>query len=241
MAQLWQMTREVFISLMGQSDGGDMHCKCDWTDDDNENSELDESSGIGTVIVIFMVLAGLFIGAHWIPSQLTQGSRLQRREQQQQLQQQQQLLQQQQRGQASRTELRKKALNKINNNHNNTIADSLDDWQDVLLPQNGEEVYWLIQAQQHNLLLLNNDQQQLRNDQQQLRQLQQQLMLTLSLQDVYHDLPIEDSDEDHFRDILDSSQVELTLLSTSTSTTTTTATTTATATATATTTPMINS
>ncbi|KAL7743341.1 hypothetical protein ACLKA6_008322 [Drosophila palustris] len=118
------------------------------------------------------------------------------------------------------------------------IAETLDNWQDVLLPQ-GEEVSWLIQAQQHNLLLLNNDQQQ-------LRQLQQQLMLTLSLQDVFHDLPTEpDTDntdtDDHFRDFPDSSQIDLSLASTTASATTTTAATVATSpTTTATTAMMIN-
>lgn len=69
MTQLWQISKNMMGWWLDQEDD---QCNCDYHDDD-ENA-LQESSGVGTIIGIYTVLAGLFIGANVIPRQLTQGS-----------------------------------------------------------------------------------------------------------------------------------------------------------------------
>ncbi|XP_030564680.1 uncharacterized protein LOC115765320 [Drosophila novamexicana] len=67
MTHLWRTSKNMVGWLLGQQPE---QCNCDWPDEDE--AEVQESSGVGTVIVIYTALAGLFIGANLLPSQVTQ-------------------------------------------------------------------------------------------------------------------------------------------------------------------------
>lgn len=195
MTQMWQMTKEMLAWLMGAESDEMMKCNCECLEDEFDDNEMVESSGLGRSLVVHMVLVGLFIGGYLIQNHLDQQCRSRRQREQEQ----------QDRLIELTTTTTTMSTMTTSSNRNLSIRIPTDNLQDVLLLPHGEEISWLIHAQQHNLLLLNNDHKQ-------LRQLQQQLMLTLSQQDVFYDLPPtedDDSDEDHFKDIPDSSRIEL--------------------------------
>lgn len=110
--------------MMGWWMAEEDQCHCGYPDDDE--TELQESSGVGTIIVIYAALAGIFIGANILPRQLTQSpqtlvERNMRKEQQQR-----------RRSRHSANEVKRSRRNHV-----------LDNWHDVQQPTAEEEAQWL--------------------------------------------------------------------------------------------------
>ncbi|EDW07934.1 uncharacterized protein LOC6586190 [Drosophila mojavensis] len=121
MTQFWQMTK----NMMGWWLAEEEDCNCDYHDDDE--TEVQESSGVGTIILIYMALVGIFIGGNIILRQLTQSSptligRKMRKEQQQ------------------RRRSRHSA-NEVNRRPRRRLV--LDNWHDAVEPTAEEEVQLL--------------------------------------------------------------------------------------------------
>ncbi|TDG39018.1 hypothetical protein AWZ03_014558 [Drosophila navojoa] len=112
MTQFWQMSKNMMGWWLAEEED---QCHCDYHDDDE--TDVQESSGVGTIIVIYAALAGIFIGANVILRHLS--NRKMRNEQQQR-----------RRSRHSTNDVNKRSRKKL----------VLDSWSDAVEPTAEEEV-----------------------------------------------------------------------------------------------------